>query len=181
MGISVKNLETAPAGSKPVLEAVKGKFSFIPNLMGLFATNPEALKSYLALTETFASSGLSNVEQQVVAISVSRENNCEYCVAAHSAIGSMGGIERKLIDQLRSGERLTDPKLEALRVFTQKVTATRAVIDEESVQNFKAAGYSDEHVMAVLIGVAMKTLSNYANHIGKTPLDEAFAPFAWKK
>jgi len=181
MGINVKTIETAPTESKPVLEAVKSKFGFVPNLMGLFATNAEALKSYLSLGETFGNSGLNNVEQQIVAITVSRENNCEYCVAAHSAISAMSSIDRKLIDQLRSGERLSDPKLEALRNFTQKVTASKAQLDETDVQNFKGAGYRDEHVLAVLIGVAMKTLSNYANHIGKTPLDDAFAPFAWKK
>jgi hypothetical protein len=40
-------------------------------------------------------------------------------------------------------------------------------------------GFIRRHVLGVLTGVAMKTLSNYMNHSAKTPLDDAFASFAW--
>ncbi|MGH3432460.1 MAG: hypothetical protein ACRDQB_06455 [Thermocrispum sp.] len=40
-------------------------------------------------------------------------------------------------------------------------------------------GFTRRQVLDVLAGVAMKTLSNYANHLAHTPLDDAFAAQAW--
>ncbi len=181
MSLKVHSIKSAPDLSKPILDAVGKNFGFVPNLMGVFASNPETLKSYLALSDALSKSGLSPLEQQIVAITVSRENNCEYCVAAHSAISAMSSLDQNVVNQLRSGGNLADKKLEALRAFTQKITAARGWIDSAGIEAFRSAGYDDSHVLAVVLGIAMKTLSNYTNHIAQTPLDEKFAPFKWSK
>ena len=48
------------------------------------------------------------------------------------------------------------------------------------LQKFLAAGYEPAQVFEVLVGVAMKTLSNYSNHIADTPLDTQLQPLAWE-
>lgn len=176
--VSFKN---APANSKPLLEAVQKSYGMIPNLIGNLANHPESLKSYLALSESFAASGFSALEQQIVAITVSTENGCTYCVAAHSAISAMSKLDEKVIGRLRSGEALEDRKLEALRNFTRRVVSSRGWLDQSDVKAFFEAGYTTENVLAVILGVTMKTLSNYVNHFAKTELDGAFKPFAWSK
>jgi len=177
LALNTLSLDSAPAESRPVLEAVKAKLGFIPNLFATFANNPEVLKGYLALSDGFAKSGLSPAEQQIVAITASRENQCHYCVAVHSALSAMSKLDAKLINDLREGNSLTIPKHEALRVFTKRIVSARGWLDESDVKSFKDAGYGDADVAAVVLRVTMKTLSNYINHISGTTLDPQFSDF----
>lgn len=54
----------------------------------------------------------------------------------------------------------------------------RGHLDGAEVQAFLNAGDCEERILEVLAGVAMKTLSNYAKHLAKTPLDRQFE--AWE-
>ena len=74
---------------------------------------------------------------------------------------------------------LPDAKLEALRQFTTLVVSKRGWVDAQDLQAFTVAGYAPAQAMDVLVGVALKTLSNYTNHIAATPLDAAFQHRAW--
>ena len=173
------NMSTAPIDSIPMLEEAKKRYGMIPNLMGNFAHNPAALKAYLTLGYIFEASGLNSLEQQVVALTVSRENACTYCMAAHTAISTMIKLEASIIQQLREGEKLSDIKLEALRTFTKRVVSAKGLVDDSDVTDFISAGYTKEHVLAVIIGVSLKTLANYTNHIAMTELDEGFKSYSW--
>lgn len=177
LALNALTLESSPDASRPVLESVKKQLGFVPNLFATFANNPEVLKGYLALSDGFSKSGLTPVEQQVVALTVSRENQCHYCVAVHSALSAMSKIDAGLISDLREGRALSSSKLEALRIFTKRVVSGRGWLDESDVKSFKDAGYSDSDLAAVVLGVTMKTLSNYINHISATPLDAQFSDF----
>jgi uncharacterized peroxidase-related enzyme len=175
------DISTAPIASKSILEEVKKRFGMIPNIMGNLANNAEALKAYVVLGDIFEASGLTALEQQIVAISVSRENDCTYCVAAHSAISAMSKLDGNVIQQLRAGEKLQDTKLEALRTFTKCVVSAKGLVDQSDTADFLAVGYTKESVLAVLIGVSLKILANYTNHLANTDLDEAFKAFTWTR
>ena len=101
-------------------------------------------------------------------------------------IGSADELKRKLgeseaeLEALRDGSPLADPKLEALRAFASAVVQELGWVSEEEVDGFLAAGFEREQVLDVVVGVAYKTLSNYTNHLAGTPLDSAFAAFAWE-
>jgi len=177
----VLSRDEVPEGSRSVLEEVENKYGMIPNLFGVLAQNPSAVKAYAQLNELFADSGLGAAEQQVVLLATSVENGCTYCVGAHSAVSAQQELfDEKTLEALRAGEPLEDDRLEALRSFTRKVVEERGWLDDHEVQSFLDAGFSRKDVLAVLTGVAMKTLSNYTNHIAETPLDEPFRGFAWK-
>jgi len=177
----VHSLESAPEASKPILEQVQKKYGMLPNLFGVFAESPAALKAYSGMSELLEKETAFNpVEQQVVLLAVSFENKCHYCMAAHSAVAAMAGAPNDVVESLRSGKPIRDPKLEALRQFASAVAQQRGHLAEEDVQTFLDAGYTQRHVLDVLMGVAMKTLSNYTNHIAHTPLDKAFEAQAWK-
>lgn len=170
--------ETAPAAAKPILEAVQGKFGFVPNLLGNFAEAPNVLKAYLDLSAVFSQGTLSPLEQQVVLIAASRINGCEYCVAAHSTMSDMQKLPADVINAVRDDRAIADAKLEALHQFAKAVVSKQGWVGDAAVAAFLAAGYSKAQVMEVVLGVTHKTLSNYANHILQTPVDAAFAPRA---
>jgi uncharacterized peroxidase-related enzyme len=181
MKFTIHSKTTAPEGSRATLEATEKAIGFIPNLFGVLAESPAALDSYAAINHALMKSGLNKIEQQVVAITVSTENNCPYCVAAHSALAHMVKMPDEIIAGLRDRQSLPDPKLDALRSFVLAVLNNRGWAPEKEIEAFLNAGYSPQHILDVITIVAMKTLSNYVNHIAETPLDDRFASQRWSK
>jgi AhpD family alkylhydroperoxidase len=173
--------QTAPAESQSVLEAVKKSMGMVPNLMAVMAGNPATLKAYATLTELFANAGFNGIEQQVIALTVSRFNDCHYCMAAHSMMAEMLKLDAASIENLRKGLPLGDTKLESLRKFTQVVVEKRGHISEDDLNLFLKNEYELGHVLGLLVGVSMKILSNYVNDIAKTPLDAPFKKYEWSK
>ena len=172
--------ETAPEGGADALDRARNTFGLVPNLVATLAESPTTAEAYLDLHERFAASAFSPVEQQVVALTASFENECHYCMAAESAVAKMVGADDATIEALRSGDELADERLEALRGFTRTVVRTRGWAGDEAVADFIASGFSKAQVLEVVLGVAKKTISNYSNHLADTPVDEAFASFAWE-
>lgn len=176
---TIHTIDSAPAASRGTLEAARQKFGFLPNLLGELAAAPSALKAYMTLNEQLANSSLRPVEQQVVLITASIANGCTYCVAAHTAGLKSAGLPDDQIEALREGRPLVDNKLQALRALTTAIVDQRGRVSEVELQQFLSAGFTQEQVLEVLVGIAMKTLSNYTNHIAETPVDAQLQPFAW--
>ncbi|MGE4107756.1 MAG: carboxymuconolactone decarboxylase family protein [Bacteriovoracia bacterium] len=171
----VHSPETSPSESKSLLEGVKGAMSFVPNLMGVMAESKAVLSSYLALSDFFSKTSFSPIEQQVVLLSVSKENECGYCLAAHSMLArNIAKMDSDSIEKIKMGATLADPKLNALGAFTKNIVSSRGNPSEQDLSAFFSQGYTQKHVLEVMLGVAMKTLSNYVNHVAKTPVDEVF-------
>ena len=177
----VHTLESAPEGSRAILEGARKSFGFVPNLLGVFAEAPAALEAYTTIGATFDKTSFSPTERQIILLSTSFENECSYCIAAHSTIATMQKVPADVLEAVRNGETLADPKLEALAAFTRQVVQEAGWVSEEDVRSFLDAGYSRSQVLELLVGVAMKTLSNYTNHISETVLDDAFQPQAWTR
>ena len=127
----------------------------------------------------FERSSLSKVERNVVWMTINVENACHYCVPAHTAIALMQGVDADIVDALRSETALKDARLEALRQFTLALVRQRGRLEDAQVAQFLGAGFTQRHILDVLLGLAQKTMSNYANHLAGTPVDEAFAKFEW--
>lgn len=173
--------KTAPEGSRSVLERAEKKDGFVPNLLGILAGSPAALQAYSNLTSALQHGvDFSSAEQQVLFLSISHENKCGYCMAAHSTIASNGVLTNGQLAALREGTPLDNAKLEALRVFGRAMVAKRGFVNDADLEAFLAAGYTKRHVLDIIAAVALKTLTNYTNHLADTEVDEAFAPFAWQ-
>ena len=139
----IHDIESAPAASQDLLAGAKAKFGAIPNLLGAFAESPALLDAYLSLGRILAqSSAFDAIEIEVIALASSVENDCEYCVAVHSATAGSKSMAPDLVRGLRDGGRLADPKLEALATFTRIVIRDRGFVADEDVQDFFAAGFS---------------------------------------
>ncbi len=175
------DLTSAPAAALPILDATKKGLGFVPNLYAQLAEAPTALEAYKNLGASFEKTSLTPAEQQIVLIAVSATNACTYCVAAHSFLArNMVKVPGDILTSLRSGQTLSDKKLNALVKFTQAVVRERGwVAGSPELQDFFAAGYTPQNALEVVLGVTMKTLSNYANHLIDIPLDAAFASEKW--
>lgn len=173
--------ETAPPEARAALEATRRDFGMVPNLEATLASAPPVLKGYKTLWDLFDETTLSPVERQVVYMVANFENNCEYCVPWHSLLAEKAGLDAASIQALREGAPLADPRLEALARFARALVAERGNIAPAALRAFQEAGYSDAQALEVVLGLAVKTISNYANSVAGTPLDGAVTSRAWTK
>jgi len=171
---------TAPEASRPLLEQVKEGYGFIPAVYGVLAESPVATSTYIHITEQLKENGaLTPQEQQIVMIAVSEQNGCEYCVAAHSTVAGIAHVPKETIASLRDGDLPADPKQAALVRFAKAAVEHRGWIPEADQQAFLDSGYTTRHALDVLSILALKTLSNYSNHISHPPLDPQFKAQRW--
>ncbi|MBK45806.1 MAG: alkylhydroperoxidase [Roseovarius sp.] len=169
--------------AKDLLDGARAKLGFVPNMYRGMANDPGLLSTYLHGYAHFREQGnFPPPEQEVVFLTISQANGCSYCVAAHSMLAvKVSKLSQAHTQALREGKPLDDPKLEALRRFTHHMWETRGLPTRAEAEAFKAAGYGDVHILEIILAMAVKTISNYANHVNHTELDAAFADFAVDK
>jgi AhpD family alkylhydroperoxidase len=180
-GFAVHDEATAPENARPHLESAKQRMGFLTTLNAVMAESPELLAGYNTLAEQFAKSSLPKDAKHVVWLAASVANGCIYCVAAHSTLALRAGLAADTVEALRAGKSLPDPHLDAARRLTKAMIADRGWVDDEQIDAFLAAGYTRRNVLDIILGVGMKTLSNYTNHIAHTPLDPAWQGQEWSQ
>jgi len=187
MGIAVltlapQTLDDADPEARAVLEKAKAQAGFIPNMYPRMVNSPGLLATYLDGYARFRQqSGFTLVEQEVVFLTISRENGCEYCVGAHSVLAdNLSKVPPAVTDAIRDGAPVPDAKLAALSQFARVMVAKRGLPGRAEVDSFLSAGYSERQILEIVLAIAVKTLSNHVNHLFHTPLDEVFAARAWK-
>lgn len=174
MNIEVLSKNDAPQSAREFLEKAESNYGFIPNILGVMANSPALLEAYMTISGIFEKTDFSAAEKQTVLLAVSTENGCDYCKAAHTAIGRMQGVDDAVLEAIASGDKLPDDKLDTLFSFTRAMVEKRGHPSDDELQAFLDAGYSEAQVQDVIVGIGMKTLSNYNNHIAETPVDEQF-------
>lgn len=177
------DLHSADARGQAVLEKAKAQVGFIPNMYARMVNSPALLETYLDGYAAFRNeSGFTPAEQELVFLVISRENGCEYCVSAHSMLADVkSGLAPQATDAIRDATPIEDAKLAALAEFTRTLFHTRGLPSLAAVEAFLAAGYGERQVLEIVLALAIKTLSNYANHLFHTPLDEMFAGRVWQQ
>jgi len=182
MQLPPQTLDTADAQAKPLLEQANAKLGFVPNMYAGMAKAPGVLSTYLHGYELFRQdSGFAPPEQEVIFLTISRLNGCGYCMSAHSMLGEkMSQVPADVLEAIRSGQPIPDERLAALSEFTRVMFETRGKPTQSDVEAFLDAGFEEQHILQIVLALAVKTLSNYANHLNHPDLDEAFANHAWQ-
>lgn len=179
--LQIHSIETAPEASKSQLEASVKSFGMLPNLHGVLSEAPELLEAYKMLHDLFQQSSFNNEELTVVWQTINVEHECHYCVPAHTGIAHMMKVDPALTEALRNDETLPDAKLQVLKETTLSIVRNRGNISGAEIEAFYAAGYTQRQLLEIILGLSQKVISNYTNHIAKTPVDDAFQKFAWEK
>ncbi|MBL4709957.1 MAG: carboxymuconolactone decarboxylase family protein [Flavobacteriales bacterium] len=155
--------------TQEVFTAIKSKVGMLPNLYAAMGNSPQLLKGFLAFEETLKQGIFSAKENEAIALAVSQANNCNYCLAAHSAMGKMFGFSEEEVIDIRLGK--SSGKLKALTQLATELTEERGNASEAAVSEFLAVGYSHE-ALAELIGmVAIRSITNYLYSNGAFEID----------
>lgn len=167
--------ETATGKTKTLLDAVKTKLGLVPNMMRTMATAPAALDGYLQLSGALGAGALTAKTRELIALTVGQQNTCDYCLAAHTAIGGMVGLTK---DQARDARLATssDPKTAALLRFAAQLVEDRGRVSDADLAAVRAAGWDDGAIAEVVANVALNIFTNYFNHVAGTEVDFPAAP-----
>ncbi|QIA65115.1 carboxymuconolactone decarboxylase family protein [Vibrio astriarenae] len=178
---TLHTVDTAPEKSKAILEGAQKQMGMIPGLYAVMAESPETLKAYTQLHQLFTITSFDAEELTVVWQTINVEHECHYCVPAHTGIAHSMKVDPALTEALRNDEAMPTPKLQALKDFTLAIVRERGNVSEETMNAFFDAGYGQQQVLEVILGLSQKVISNYVNHVAKTPVDSVFQKFAWSK
>lgn len=171
---NIPTREEVNTSNQAIFDNLKKKVGFVPNLFATYAYSENALKNYLDFSA--APSSLKAKEKEVINLAVSQVNNCDYCLAAHTAIGKMSGFNDDQIVELRQGKASFDPKLDALAALSKNITENRGNTDPTILENYFNAGWTKENLIDTISLVGDKTISNYINNTVRTPIDFPAVP-----
>lgn len=174
-------LENANAKAKPILAKAAKRIGKLPNIYGMMANSPSLLEAYTSSDSAFRSESLfSSAEKEIIYLTISKENACHYCVAVHSSMAdTMSAVPPLVTEAIRNGTKVPDEKYAVLNKFTRSMVVTRGQPSDQDVEQFISAGYSELHVLDIILAIAIKTISNYSNHLFQTPLDKIFQAREW--
>jgi uncharacterized peroxidase-related enzyme len=142
----------------------------VPNLYAAMAHSSAALRGYLGLRDALAGGALGAVERELLALLVAQDNDCEYCVSAHSFRGDRMRISGEDLIRARRADS-PNPHTRAVLRLARSVLAQRGRVADDELAEARAAGVTDAEVLEVVAHVALNALSNYVNHVARPPLD----------
>lgn len=171
---AVPTRDSVSATNQGLFDALKGQLKFVPNLYATLAYSDNALGTYLALQS--AKSSINAKSREVVNLVVSQVNECEYCLAAHTALGKMNGFTDAQVLEIRTGRASFDARLDALARLTRSITVARGKPDAALVDAFFAAGWTKENLVDVIVTIGDKIITNYLHGTTKVPVDFPAAP-----
>jgi uncharacterized peroxidase-related enzyme len=156
--------------ARQLLDAVQAKLGITPNLMKTLATAPAALEGYLNFGAALGTGLLAAKFREQIALAVAQANSCEYCLSAHTAIGSMVGLKPEEVSDSREAHA-HDAKRDAGLQFAQALVVQRGDVSDRTFAQVRAAGYSDGEITEIVANVAINIFTNYFNHVAETEID----------
>lgn len=160
----------APAESKALLDAIHGAFGTTPNMFRAVANSPAALKSMWGAFGALGAGVIPAKLGEQIAVAVADRNACEYCLAAHTALGRNAGATAEEMQRAQAGEAADVATQAALR-FALKLVNDRGQVSDSDVRALRDAGFGDEAIVEILAHVALNLFTNYVNVAFAVPVD----------
>lgn len=161
---------SASVETQALLEKVQNRLGRVPNLYRTMANSPAALDGYLDFHKALGTGKLSRELREQLALLVAQENNCEYCVSAHTFRGQKIGLSAEELQQNRQADS-RDPKTTIALHFAKAVIEARGRVSDADVEAVRQAGFSDGEIAEIVGHVALNIYSNYFNHVAQPELD----------
>lgn len=146
------------------LKIVEDKIGFIPNVLAAFAKFPKQFEGFTKLYNSLmlGESGLTKLEREMIAVTVSSENHCFYCLVAH------GSAVRELSNDPQLGERIAanfksaelPRRQEELLSFAKKLTKDPSEIGEQERKKLRDVGYTDRDIWDISAIVGFFNMTN---------------------
>jgi alkylhydroperoxidase family enzyme len=172
-------IETAPAGSRPVLQQLQQALGLVPNIAAAMAGSPVLINGFMGLFQQVHASSLTEPQIQTVLLTNAVANASAWPVAFHTALSLKQGMHRADIDAIRGGALPADAGLAALSALARTLIEKRGHLAEADQRRFLEAGFGIEQILEVIAVVAASTITNYTSSVAHPPLEAQFEAFAW--
>jgi|TARA_B100002052_G_C15843119_1_gene581138 uncharacterized peroxidase-related enzyme len=146
------------------LKVVNEKIGFVPNVLKAFSNFPKQFEGFTKLYNSImlGESGLSKLEREMIAVTVSSENQCFYCLAAH------GATVRELSQDPQLGERLASnfeaanlsKKHKTMLLFARNLTRNPSIVNEEDRRALNKVGFNDRDIWDISLVVGFFNMTN---------------------
>ncbi|WP_137172596.1 carboxymuconolactone decarboxylase family protein [Massilia sp. HP4] len=162
----------ATGAAAQLFTAIQGAIGKVPNAYRDIGSNsPVVLEAVLALDASLKKTALSARDIEVIKLAVSATNGCDYCVAAHSLMGKMAGLQPDALAAVRAGRATGNAREDALADFARELVTSRGTVEASVVAAVKAAGITDAQIVDVTLAITAITLTNLFNRINDTVVD----------
>ncbi len=168
--INIIERETANAEQAELLDAIQGQLGMVPNFLKVFANSPAALRAFLGLHSIAGDGSLDAQTRERIALAVAQQNGCQYCVSAHTAIGSKAGLNRSEIEANRAGTS-QDAKAAAAVKFARALVEHSGEVTTAELLEVRNAGYSESDIVEIITHVGMNVLTNIVGKASRVDID----------
>ena len=161
-------LNLPPGKLSPAMTAYfkkcQDKLGFVPNVLVAYAFDNAKLEAFVAMYNDLmlGESGLSKLEREMIAVAVSSQNRCYYCLTAHGAAVRQYSGNPLLGEQMVMNYRVAriSKRQRAMLDFAVKLTAQPANVEEGDRERLRRAGFSDRDIWDVAAIVGFFNMSN---------------------
>ena len=162
--------ETANPEQKKLLDAIQTQLGMVPNFLKVFANSPAALRAFLGLHIIAGEGSLEPQTRERIALALAQQNSCEYCVSAHTAIGSKAGLSRDEISANREGTSKDAKAAIAVKLARSLAEHTGEITTAELIEA-RDAGYSDADIIEIITHVGLNILTNMIGKASHVDID----------
>jgi uncharacterized peroxidase-related enzyme len=161
-------LKLAPAKLSPAMAAYfkkcQDKLGFVPNVLLAYAFDMAKLESFVAMYNDLmlGESGLSKLEREMIAVAVSSQNRCYYCLTAHGAAARQYSGNPLLGEQLVMNYRAArlNKRQRAMLDFAVKLTASPWSVEEGDRERLRRVGFADRDIWDISAVAGFFNMSN---------------------
>lgn len=168
--VAVIDPETATGEARQLLDAVKAGLGMVPNFIRVLANSPAALNAFLGLHAIAGAGALDAKTRERIALAVAEQNACQYCLAAHTAIGRKTGLDNQEMLANRMG-RSSDARAEAALAFARALVERTGEVSGAEFDAVRAAGHSDAEIVEIITHVAMNIFTNLLGKATEVEID----------
>jgi uncharacterized peroxidase-related enzyme len=175
---SIPDLKDLPEDIRERIEAVQEKSGFVPNVFLVMARRPDEFRAFFAYHDALMErdSGLSKAEREMIVVTTSALNDCQYCVISHGAILRIRAKNPIIADQVAINDLKADltDRERAMLDLAKKISVSAGQVTEEDIELAKAAGFSDEDIWDIGAITAFFALSNRMANVSNMRPNEEF-------
>ena len=153
-----------------ILAEVERNLGGVPNFIRVLAHSPAALRAFLGLHGIAGDGALEPLTRERIALTVAQQNNCEYCVSAHTAIGRKVGLDNAEMLANRQGGS-ADPRAAAALAFAGALVANMGEVTTAEIEAVRAAGHDDAEIVEIIAHVALNIFTNLLGKAARIDID----------